>query len=322
MDKVKYVSVARATRIVLALSCLVLGQATEILVLRPAGEIFDEARKGIAESLGASYSLRDLVVSKETSADDVVASWKRGSPKLVVAMDNHAIALFRESRPRMGDSSVPLMALMGVRVDAAVKGQVNAVAINYEIPAVTTLVNLRSIMKSPVKRVGMIYRASMGDVFRRNAQFCKVENIELVGWEVPDKDDPKSGLYAALKSLTSDRSIDALVVVNDNFFLNVSLLKNVWLPVLSRWDRPVIVGVESLVKPELAFGTFAVLPDHYALGAQAAGLIEEIEADGWKVDGPRVDQPISVIKVLNMRGFKSCCKLQDGKASEIDRILE
>jgi len=168
----------------------------------------------------------------------------------------------------------------------------------------------------------MIYRAAMADVFRRNAEFCKAEHIELVGREVPDNSDAKAGLETALKSLTSDAGIDALVVLNDNFFLNAPLLKGVWLPILSDWRHPVIVGVESVVKPELHFGTFAVLPDHYALGSQAAGLIQEIEDAGWKVDGTRVDQPISVIKVLNMRGFRNCCAMKDGKASEIDRIME
>jgi hypothetical protein len=322
MDQVKHIAIGRSARVLLALSCLALGQTKEILVLRPAGTTFDEARKGIAETLGPAYTLRDFVVDKATSVDEVVASWKHWAPKLVVAMDNHAIALFRESRPRIGDSTVPLVALMGVRVDAAVKGQANAAAINYEIPAVTTLVNLRAIVKSPVKRAGMIYRASMEDVFRRNAEFCKTENIELVGREVPDNVDAKSGLETALKSIASDPGIDALVVINDNFFLNGTLLKGVWLPLLSDWKHPVIVGVESLVRPELRFGTFAVLPDHYALGSQAAGLIQEIEDAGWKVDGPRVDQPISVIKVLNMRGFKGCCEMQDGKTSEIDKVLE
>lgn len=322
MDKVNRTTAGRAIRVLLVLTCLAWGQAKEIFVLRPAGGTFEEARKGIAETLGPAYALRDFVVSKSTTVDDVVGSWKRGSPKAVVAMDNRAIALFRESRDRMGDSTVPLVALMGVRVDAAVRGASNAAAINYEIPAVTTLVDLRAIARSPVRRAGMIYRASMAGVFRRNAEFCKAESIELVGREVPDAAEAGAGLETALRSLVADPRIDALVVLNDNFFLNAALLGSVWLPVLSDWKRPVVVGVESLVRPDLRFGTFAVLPDHYALGSQAAGLIQEIEDAGWKVESPRVDQPISVIKVLNMRGFRNCCELRDGKASEIDRVLE
>lgn len=322
MDQVKHGTARRAIGIILALSGLVLGRANAVFVLRPAGATFEEAREGILQTLGPSYSLRDFLVTGSTTVEDVVVAWKRCAPRVVVAMDNRSIALFRESRKLLGDSSVPLVALMGVRVDAAVGDQPNAAAINYEIPAVTTLVNLRAVLKAPVRRAGMIFRASMADVFARNAEFCKAENIELVGRMVPDTADAKSGLETALKSLLADPGIDALVVVNDNFFLNAALLRTVWLPLLSGWRHPVVVGVESLVRPGLGFGTFAVLPDHYALGSQAAGLIQEIEEAGWKVDGPRIDQPISVIKVLNLRGSKGCCRLRDGKAGEIDRILE
>jgi hypothetical protein len=322
MDEMRRIEIGCAIRILLVASGLALGGTQEILLLRPAGATFEEARKGIAETLGPSYVLRDFVVGKATTADEVVGAWSRVAPKAVVAMDNHAIALFREARATTGDSGVPLVALMAVRVDAALKGVRNAAGINYEIPAVTTLVDLRAITTTAVRRAGMIYRASMAEVFHRNSEFCKAENIELVGWEVPDNADARTSLETALNGLDDDPAIDALVVVNDNFLLNAPLLKSVWLPRLSGWKRPVIVGVESVVRPELRFGTFAVLPDHYALGSQAAGLLQEIEEDGWTVVDPRVDQPISVIKVLNLRGFKDCCRLRNGRSSEIDRILE
>jgi hypothetical protein len=65
-----------------------------------------------------------------------------------------------------------------------------------------------------------------------------------------------------------------------------------------------------------------VLPDHYALGGQVAGMIQEIEEAGWKVEDPRADQPLSVIKTLNARQMRSCCGLQDDKLGEVDKILE
>lgn len=315
-------SAFRAGRFLLVAAALAIGQTKSILVIRPAGSNFEEARKGIAETLGAGFVLQDVVVGKETTPDDVAKAWKGASPKLIVTMDNRAITLFREVRERNGDTAVPAVAIMGVRVDAAIGSIRNSVGINYEIPAVTTLVNLRSLLKTPVAKAAMVYRASWEDMFQRNAKFCKGENIELVGKKIPDGADPATSLETALKDLSKDASIDAMVVINDNFFLNVALLKKVWLPGLSGWKRPVIVGVESLVKPELKFGSFAILPDHYALGSQAAGLIQEIEEAQWKVGEAKTDQPLSVIKVLNLRGMKDCCRIQDEKKSEIDKVLD
>ena len=324
MDEITRIPSWASKILVLLLSATAFGQAGSkpILVLRPAGVSFEEAKKGILETLGNGYSIKECLVTKETTPDEVAKSWKEASPKAIVAMDNRAVNLFRDARLKMGDSTTPGVALMGVRIDATLRGMPSAVGINYEIPAVTIMINLRSVLPTALKKAGVVYRASMEDLYQRNADFCKQENIELVGIKVPDDADPKDGLNKALKEMSDRTDIDALWVINDNFFLNAKLIKEVWLPVLSGWKHPVIVGVESLVKPDLKFGTFAVLPDNYALGAQAAGLLQEVEDAGWKVEDPKVDQPLSVIKTLNLRGMKKCCGIQEGKLGEVDKVLE
>ncbi len=300
------------------------GQANSkhVLVLRPNGVSFEEAEKGMNETLGPNYQLSEFLITKETTVDDVVKAWKGAAPKVVVAMDNKAVGFFREARTQLGDSITPGVALMGVRIDATLRSIANSVGINYEIPAVTTLINLRSVLPTPIKKVAVIYRASMEDLFIRNAEYCKQENLELVGWKVADDVDPKEGLDKALKAVTDRSDLDALWVINDNFFLNAKIIKEVWLPDLAGWKHPVIVGVESLVVPKLKFGTFAVLPDNYALGTQAAGLLQEIDDAGWKVDESKVDQPLSVIKTLNLPGMKNCCGIQKDKLGEVDKVLE
>lgn len=323
MDQVtRATALRRLVAATLATASLGFGQAKPILVLRPAGPNFEETFKGIKETLGPSYSVKELVVSKETDPESVTKEWTATKPKAVFALDNKQIALARDIRAKLADTAVPMVALMGVRVDAAIRGVANSAAITYEIPAVTLVVNLRAVIPGKVAKVGVIYRASMEDFFMKNAQFCKGENIELVGYKVADDAEAGTALKDALKSLTERSDMDALAVFNDNFFLNAKLLKEAWLPSLSGWKRPVLVGVETLVRPDLKFGTFAILPDHFALGAQAAGLMQEIEDAGWKVEETRADQPLSVIKVLNLRGMKSCCGVQEGKINEIDKVLE
>lgn len=324
MDQVKRVPSWTTAILLCLVATSVFAEATSkvILVLRPNGVSFEEAEKGMKETLGPSFVFKDCLVSKESTIEEVAKSWKEATPKAIVAMDNKAVALFREARAKLGDSATPGIALMGVRIDASLRGVANTVGINYEIPAVTILINLRSVLPTPIKKTGVVYRASMEDLFVRNAEFCKQENLELVGAKVADDADPKEGLDKALREMTDRKDVDALWVINDNFFLNAKLIKEVWLPVLSGWKHPVIVGVESLVMPKLKFGTFAVLPDNYALGAQAAGLVQEVEDAGWKVDDAKVDQPLSVIKTLNLPGMKSCCGIQESKLGEVDKVLE
>lgn len=324
MDQVKSGSGSRAVVVAMLLGASVFAQeaSKSILLLHPRGESFDEAQKGIRESLGPSYAVKELVFDKESGIGELVKSWKSCVPKVVVAMDNKGLALAKEARESLGDTVVPIVGLMGVRVDASLRNVPNSLGINYEIPAVTTLVNLRSILPGPIRKTGVVYRASMEDLFRRNAEFCKQEGIELVGVEVPDASDPKASLDKALKELLGRGDIDALWVLNDNFFLNARLIVGSWQPGLAEWKHPVVVGIETLVKPAFKFGTFAVLPDNYALGAQAAGLVQEIEDAGWLVEESRVDQPLSVVKTLNLPGTRRCCGIEAGKLSEVDKVLE
>lgn len=324
MDQVKF-----GSGLVAAMLAVVFGSAVQaqdatksVLILHPKGEAFSDARKGIRETLGPSYAVKDFVFEKESGIDELVEVWKDAMPKIVVAMDNKGILLAKEARESLRDSTVPLVGLMGVRVDASLKGVPNVVGINYEIPAVTTLVNLRAILPKPIRKTGVVYRASMEDLYRRNAEFCMQEGIELVGIKVPDGSDPKESLDKAIKQLVGRGDIDALWVLNDNFFLNAKLIVGSWQPGLSGWKRPVIVGIEILVKPAFKFGTFAVLPDNYALGAQAAGLVQEIEDAGWKVEEPKVDQPLSVVKTLNLPGTKTCCGIDADKLGEVDKVLQ
>lgn len=310
----------------LAVVLLSLASATlaqhKVLVVRPEGPNFEEARKGIVETLGEGWVFQDQVVGKDFSATSLAEVWKASGPKAVVLMDNRSVALYREARGLVGDTLTPAVALMGVRIDLAIAGLGNAVGINYEIPAVTSMVNLRSVVNGPIKRVGVVYRASWVDFFQKQSEFCAPESVLLVGRTVPDDGDPSSALRKALDELVKDEKVDALWILNDNLFLTPKIIQGIWMPAVKKARKFTIVGVEPLVNPSLDFGTFAVLPDHYALGSQAGGILQEIQEMEWKVEDPRSDQPLSVVKILNAKQAKSRGGVKADKLGEIDKVLE
>jgi len=321
MDQVIRSSFRRLAAVLLALASVAMAQ-NKVLVVRPDGQNFEEARKGIVETLGEGWSFQDLVVGKDFSAKSLADAWTASGPKAIVLMDNRSVGLYREARGIVGDSVTPVVALMGVRVDLAIAGLTNAVGINYEIPAVTSMVNLRSVVNDPIKRVGVVYRASWGDFFQKQSEFCAPESITLVGRTVPDDGDPSAALRKALEELVKDEKVDALWILNDNLFLTPKIIQGIWMPAVKKARKFTIVGVEPLVNPALDFGTFAVLPDHYALGSQAGGILQEIQDLGWKVEDPRSDQPLSVVKILNAKQAKSRGGVKADKLGEIDKVLE
>jgi len=321
MDQVNRIGMARAMIMAILLAGGALAQ-NKLLMVRPSGANFDEMRKGMVEALGEGWTVQDLVVTRELDAGGLAKEWKAATPKAIVLLDNRAVALYREARTIAGDTTTPVVALMGVRIDLAMAGLGNGMGINYEIPAVTSMVNLRSVAKKSFRRIGVVHRASWKDFIEKQDAFCRPESLEIVAKPVADDADPASALKKALNELVEDDRVDALWILNDNMFLTPKLIQGTWQPVIRKSKVLSVVGVEVLVNPALDFGSFAVLPDHYALGSQAAGLLQEIQDAGWKVEDPRVDQPLSVVKILNAKQVRNRVGVKDDKLGEIDKVLE
>ncbi|MEO6097029.1 MAG: hypothetical protein ABIW76_15655, partial [Fibrobacteria bacterium] len=194
----------------------------------------------------------------------------------------------------------------------------------YEVPGVTILVNLRSLVKGPVRKVGVIARPSMADFVRENAKWCAYENIELVPYLVSeDRMDVARAVRTGVRRLRDREKVDALWILNDNFFLTPEIIGGGWLPALARFKKPVLVGVENFVSERSHFGTFAILPDHYALGVQTAGLILRLKENGWKLDETlRVEQPLAVYKILNLEQARKYATVRDSALKEVDKVIK
>ena len=82
-----------------------------------------------------------------------------------------------------------------------------------------------------------------------------------------------------------------------------------------------MVGAAPLLNPSSPFGTFAVLPDHAALGAQAANLIFDLADNDWRVEDHAIELPISTVKVLDVRSAREF-GLRDSAPNHVDRPLE
>lgn len=300
-----------------------------VLVVRPAGPRFEEAMQGLRSELGAELPAAEKVIGAggtALSAAQLSEIVIKSRPRAVVLMDNEAIGLYAAVQAAWRDSTpYPLaVALMAVRVDRAVAGLKRATGIAYEVPGVTTFVNLRSLVAEPVRKVGVITRPGMEDFVRANAKWCAAENIELVPYVVPEgRRDVAKAVRDGVRGLGRRQGVDALWVLNDNYFLTPEIIAQGWLPALERFEKPVLVGVENFVSAKARFGTFAVLPDPYGLGAQAAGVVHAFREDGWVTsEAPAVEQPLAVYKLLNLRLARKYSRLHEQRLMEIDKVVK
>ncbi len=300
-------------------------QANErILVVRSVGANFSETFKGLKDDLGDDVSFIDKTVDDDISTETMARYLRESKPALVVFLGNKPLNAYGKYQQQYSQdpqhSFPPAIVLSALYLDRQLRPLKNTTGIRYEIPAVTSLVQLRSIVKRPIKKVGVIYREWMGDFIAQNQVYCEQEGIELVMLKIHNKVSINYLNYHLKYLLRKD--IDALWVVNDNGLLQPRFLQNAWLPLLKKFNKPVLVGLSSLVKTDLNFGTFSVEADHYALGVQGAEMIDEIMENGWQINDHSVEQPLSINNILNVKlSKKKRIGLETNKLGQIDRLI-
>jgi len=315
--------------LILIICCMVTGSdfacaKDSLLIIRLDDNALKQAVDGIHSQIRQDFLVVEMIVNADTMSNEIARKMKEVSPKLVVLMDNAAISLYKKFQKGLPDSSetVPSVSIMATFMDLAIRDMKNATGIFYEVPVVTSVVNLRSVMPSiPLKKIGVAYREFMEQSVMINRGYCKRESIELVSQPIAEESNPESDLKKALK-LLRDQNIDALWIPNDNKMVNASLLKSVWIPFAGQFRKPIIVGVEVLVQPKFKFGTFAVIPDSFELGVQAAEVIYDIRDNNWSAEGREIEPPRSVYKFINMEQAQRLFRIDKEKLGNVDKILQ
>ncbi len=297
--------------------------ARTVLALMPDTPQTQAVWTGLSDELGGEFSLVAVQVEDRDSSQVIADAVQRYRPSALVLMNNPTVAAYRHylTLPNAA-RGIPAVVVMTSFLESKSKqlAQMGAAGITYEVPLITVVTNLRRIVASPVERIGIIYRTPLAGFLRRQKELAAREQIQVVALEVdttPNVSELKRGIR--LLKLESD----AVWVMNDDRLLTPQLIAGAWLPGLNErpW-RPTIVGAASLVSSATSFGTFAVLPDHTALGDQAAGLIFEIADNDWKLPRSAVDQPLSVKTTVDMAQVRERFPLRDDALARVDRVIE
>ncbi len=295
----------------------------KVLVLMPNSAGAQSALVGLQEEVGEDLNLVTEFVTPDTSIDDMKGFFAKTSPSAVILMNNPTVKLYKKYQQSMGADAKhpPALMMMASFLRQTSKGVINGTGINYEIAAITCFVSLRNILDQPIRRVGVIHRDVFGDFINEQKAMAAQEKIELVTRRL-DTDNLRSSLKKTVKSMVSGDEVDAIWILNDNALLNKKLLLKSWLPALKRNKKPVLVNVQSLVSPKFRFGSFAVLPDHTALGVQAANLLFELQENDWQVGDKQLEEPVAVEKVLLVPFAEKHMALKENALDQIDVQVE
>jgi hypothetical protein len=297
--------------------------APAIFVAMPNSPTFLEVRKSLISEVARTFNVETFVVNTATTADDLGEAVERANPACLVLMNNATMRLLSKyERAHPDREPPPTVLLMASLIEEVKTSLKRATGIEYEVPGVTAFVNLRTIIRAPVRRVGVIYRPALRKFVERQKGPAAMEHIEIVPAAVPTDVTPE-GLRDALEKLVRDQRVDAVWMLNDSALVRDSQFRDdAWRAELGEAKVPLIVGVANLVNPASPLGMLAVVPDHEALGLQAASLIFELADDGWRVEGHPTERPLSVKTVVDIKMLREKFGLRPDALKYIDKALE
>lgn len=269
-----------------------------VAVVGPATPATLDVYDALSDELESDYDVVALDLPAGTLPAAFAAAVAQSGAVALVVMDNPTVSLLQKAQ-QDGAVFPPAFVVMASFADEAVLKLKNATGIAYEVPAITSFGQLRSLVERPVHRVGVVYREGFDGYVEQQRALAEQEKLEIVGVRLGSRPTPRD-IRRAVRELR-DRGADALWVLNDNGLLRQDQIVDGWKPALDLAQRPVVCGVTSLVNPAFGFGTLALVPDHQSLGAQLASIILEAADNEWALDG-RVRQPLSVKTTLDADG--------------------
>ena len=298
------------------------GDKKTILVCMPETPQTMEVWSGLRDELSKNYHLVAVKVDNRSGHALIGEGIRRHRPASLVLMNNPTVTAYRDYQHGMpGSSFPPAVIVMTSFLDAKRMQVAAATGISYEVPLITVVTNLRKLIERRVDRIGVIHRPELSAFVDGQAALASREQIEVVR-EVVSSSPNASEMKRALRRLKQRAA--AVWVLNDDHLLTPKLITEAWLPGLNErpWS-PTIVGAASLVSPLQSFGTFAILPDHAALGAQAASIIFDIADNGWMLpEDVQTQLPVSTTTTLDLAQVRERFSLRDDALRQVDRVLD
>jgi hypothetical protein len=296
--------------------------AKVILVFMPETAQTKEVWTGLCDELAADYRLIAIRVDSTNEVAVIADAISKHRPSGIILMNNPTVEAYRQyQRQNATGSFPPAVIVMTSFLEHRSKTLVQTTGVSYEVPLITVMTNLRKLLILPSERVGVVVRANVRHFVKRQIELASREHIVVVE-EVVGERPNSSEVKRAIRRLK--QSTDVIWILNDNKLLTSRLIAEAWIPGLDErpW-LPTIVGAASLVSARSSFGTFAVLPDHLALGGQAASMMLDIANNNWKIpDKLTIQSPLSTTTTIDLVQANERFILRPDALQQVDRILE
>ena len=157
-----------------------------VLVLMPDTEHTRAVLLGIRDEVGDELDVLVRPVDRDLSAEEIEAMLAELQPRCVVLMDNPTVKAYRElqlARPSV--TFPPAVVVMASFLEEHYRLVKNATGIAYEVPALTLFTHLRTILVSPVEKVGVVYRPAFRGYIDRQREPRSGKRSSSSAWPCP-----------------------------------------------------------------------------------------------------------------------------------------
>lgn len=292
-----------------------------ILVFLPVSSHTREVWQSLKDELSAKFDIVTRSVDASTSPSAIARDISGVEPKCLVLMSNQAVNAYRRYQAQSPGPFKPAVIVMSSFLEEQESELKDATGITYEIPGITTFVQLRSFIRRPIHRIGVLHRPLFTGYVLKQQQLAAMEKVTIVPVQV-EPHASADEIRRALHKLIQRQNVDGIWVLNDNTLLSPQLISDGWLPVLHQRPVAVVVGVSTLVDARIHFGSFAMLPDHKGLGVQAANLILNLADEGWNASSTPIELPLSVETVVDLPWAREHLDFSEEALDRIDRIVQ
>jgi ABC-type uncharacterized transport system substrate-binding protein len=304
----------------IAVSAPKAGEPPTVLVFMPRTQQALEVWTGLRDELARDFKLVAIEVEGRDSVDVFVQAMRRHRASAIVLMNNPTLAAYREYQSMVDIKRFPPAIVVMTSFLVRRPNAIASTGISYEVPLITAVTNMRKLMAKPIHRVGIVARSNLRGFVEQQLKIAAREQV-VARFEQVSATPNAAEIKRALRIVKQDA--DAVWVLNDDRLLSPRLIAEGWLPGMNEqpWV-PAIVGAASLVAPGTNFGTFAVLPDHTALGAQAANMVLDLADNDWKLDADMdVQLPLSTVATIDLAQAEERFALRPDALQRVDRVL-
>ena len=298
------------------------GSSRTIVGFMPRTLQAQEVWAGLRDELAKDFCLVAVEVPAGDCAPVIIDGMRRHHPSAIVLMNNPTLVAYRKiQRLSVERRFPPAVVVMTSFLERRPADMVATTGISYEVPLITVVTNLRRLVANPINNIGIVARSGLRGFVARQAALAAREHIavhtEEVGAE-PSAVEIKSALRRV------KQGADAVWILNDDHLLTQRLIADAWVPGMNeRPYVPAIVGAAPLVAPGVGVGTFALLPDHTALGAQAANIILEVAENNWVLpEGADVQLPLSTVSTIDLVQARERFVLRADALHKVDKLLQ